>query len=576
MSWVEQIAARLRADFGGIPTFCEDPDGLLELPEVREALREAGMRMSEWGGTRAELRELLVLGAEEKPLLIVRDAGLRPMVETALPSVRWAAVSIGALFPRFAIDVVRSIPVQHWDRLLALHKQTRALLNSSDTAALIGRALFGIDPLNLEIGDGWTRLLAMLASEEQGLPRPIAEAAARHAPPWLGNAPAADILADPASARAAVRALLRDRADIAAAAPAPVRVLLDRAERRARIDRPRADRVHDQIPVAFDNAESVLLSALRYGEAAAHGELSPERREQADRAFLDWIQKNYNLVSSSRNPSVLRVSTLISSLHETVGEERLLLIVVDSLSLSGWYVCQQVWREAGIIGEARTRAAFAILPTLTMLSRRAIFEGKLPSQFSSAAHSQRLERKLWEERFPGEGAYFTSEEHLGIQDAFSLGRSRVCVLDVAWDKRGHAIDPRFESIEEVARTWAERTDLRGIIQAGLAQGYRVVITSDHGHVAGEGIGRPPVGELFEDRSRRVLVFPAKSLWERYRSEAAWKDRYLAFLPAGLAGDCWPLFAADRWAFAYEGTQGVSHGGISLEEAIVPVAEVFAP
>ena len=569
---------RLQVDFGGIPTFCEDPDGLLELPEVREALRSAGMQLGEWDGARASLRELLVLDAAAKPLWIARDARRRHLAEEVLSAPRWVPVSIGALFPRFSVDVVRSVPSRHWDRLLPLHAQTRSLLNAHDTALLIGRAVFGIDPLHLELGEGWLRLVALAAAEDHGMPRPIAETLARRAPDWLDRTAAAEVLTDPAAARAAVRALHRDQPALVAAAPAPVRVLLEHALRRARTDRPipsRPLRVREEGEAAFDSVEAVLRAALRRAEAEAFGEVSRAELEAADIRFTEWIQQNYSLILSSQNANVLKLSGLIGRLHEWMEGDRLLLLVVDSLGLSGWYVCEQVWRELGTIGRAETRAAFAVLPTLTLLSRRALFEGKLASQFSAGKHSQALERKLWEERFPGDGAYFNAEEGKGIEDAFSLGRSRVCVVDTAWDRRGHAIDPQFETIEEVARVWAERTGLRDIVKRGLSRGYLVVITSDHGHVVSEGIGRPPVGELVEDRSRRVLLFQERSLWEQYSTDPAWKDRYLRFLPSGLPADCFPLFAAGHWAFAYQGSRGVSHGGISPGEAIVPVAEVFA-
>lgn len=85
-----------------------------------------------------------------------------------------------------------------------------------------------------------------------------------------------------------------------------------------------------------------------------------------------------------------------------------------------------------------------------------------------------------------------------------------------------------------------------------------------------------MGELAEERSRTVLFFSARSPRERFLADPAWQHRCLPFLPAGLPGDCGPLFAADHGAFAYAGSRGVSHGGISLEEAVVPVAEVFSP
>src|ERR1019366_5009827 len=110
------------------------------------------------------------------------------------------------------------------------------------------------------------------------------------------------------------------------------------------------------------------------------------------------------------------------------------------------------------------------------------FEGKLPSQFSSEAHSPSLERKLWAQRYGGNGDYFSVGEATGFADSLAKGKPRICVVDVSWDKRGHSIDPRTDSVSDAANTWAGRTPLRDMIRNALQAGYKVVLTADHGQV----------------------------------------------------------------------------------------------
>ena len=42
--------------------------------------------------------------------------------------------------------------------------------------------------------------------------------------------------------------------------------------------------------------------------------------------------------------------------------------------------------------------------------------------------------------------HYVTDEETGLLDAVAKGRERLCVLDVSWDRRGHAVDPRVDSL----------------------------------------------------------------------------------------------------------------------------------
>jgi hypothetical protein len=52
----------------------------------------------------------------------------------------------------------------------------------------------------------------------------------------------------------------------------------------------------------------------------------------------------------------------------------------------------------------------------------------------------------------------------------------------------------------------------------------------------------------------------------------WTDNYT---PVGLPPQLFPLFATDLHSFDLVGAATVSHGGLTLDEVLVPVAEVWA-
>lgn len=104
----------------------------------------------------------------------------------------------------------------------------------------------------------------------------------------------------------------------------------------------------------------------------------------------------------------------------------------------------------------------------------------------------------------------------------------------------------------------------------LDKGFHIYLTADHGNVDAVGAGRPKEGDIPETRGERVRVYHSETLLAD--SAAACPNTFrvnIAALPANFM----PLFASGRTAFVTDGEQVVVHGGISVEELIVPFVRV---
>jgi hypothetical protein len=584
---MQSVLDQLKPAFGGIATFCEDPDGLLEDPALREILREENLTLHDWDGHPDRLPPLDDLAPQDRPLIVVHEPTLRHVVEERFPSHRWEEIGIGHLFPRLSYEVVKDIPPARWDDLTALQEHVErgawAPLSARQTAELVARGLYGVDPLYLQLGGGWSRLLADLTTTSDGLPRPVARLLVEVAPVWVKSAAGPQLEAmfsDPVVAHAEATRILKQHADKVDAAGPAVQLLYRHARRKARASDPwrwskeavrETDLVLERRLDPSVSAEAILDFALKYVEAIAAGILPEKEQVRADRMFETWLRTGYHLVLSSQNHAVRRLPKLLDYLDREVGDGRSLLLVIDGLGLRAWREVEVQWLEDKVMGSADTRAAFAVLPTITSFGRRALFEGKIPSQFSGAPHSARLERAAWQARYGSEGVCAEASEIALFEDGLALGRKRMAALDVSWDRRGHSLDPRFESVEEVARVWAARSGTSMLAKRALDAGYRVFVTSDHGQVSATGAGRLPVGELPDERSKRVILFGDAPMRDGFASRE--DSKAVGFTPAGLPEGCHPLFARDHLAFDIQGMQSVSHGGLSLEEVIVPFVEL---
>ncbi len=572
MKWVAFIVNDLCPSMGGFPTFCEDPDELLQLAEVREALESAGMSLHYWDGTQDSLGVWAHVPVSEKPLVIVEADFPRHFIESEIKNHLIESISVGEIFSKFHSNIVRELPKDFWDELFALHQSERPHRSPDETAILIGRAFYGVDPIYLTHGDGWKSLIMGLALSGRVLPSAVAQALLDtvNPPLFLTKEESFAILTDPVVARTRVKELLNENKDFAVGAnvDAKSKLLMTGESTAAPYGTKNPVDWLGKWQSSCASPHSVLKFALEYGLGASNQEVSADDRLQLSRVFFEWLRQNYSYAMTSNSRDVLKLHTLVKSLNSEFGDSPLLLVVVDALGIESWYAIEEIWRQRIGFSETNVRGAFAILPTMTSLSRRAIFEGKIPSQFESGDHSQDLERKHWKSRFNDDGGYFTTADTVKIDHAFARQTKRVAIVDTSWDSMGHAIFPQADSVVSAAKRWGLASPLAEIIKSAMEHGYKVVITADHGQIACEGVGRPNVGSLAEQRSKRAMIFSNDSLLQSFAQYGL-----SGFQPFGMNHNMHVLFAQELQSFDIKGVKGVSHGGATIEEVIVPVIEV---
>ena len=545
MSWWEAIVDELTPLFGGVVSFVLDPDDLLDTPEVREAFFRRGVRIDQWVGDPSELDRWKKVPETDRILVVAKPDQPIHRIAEELPDAVLLDTSISKVFRKMDTETVRNVPREQWDALYRLQTQERPLRTRDEAAVAVARGVYGIDPLYASL-HGWNLAVERVASTGLALPKPIARV----------------LVPDDPEAMAALCdvAIARNRC-LSLCSPQLVRTAGSGAAPRVEFG-PDEERVLEDLAAGSLPAEEVLSFALRYARLCAEG-LDTDSRLRANEAFLPWMRRNYDLAMRSHNPRVLRLPELVESLVPR--NSRVLFVVVDGMSLEAWTAVRLVWEQEHGLAASSEWAAFGVVPTITSFARRAIFEGCSPMRFSGESHSTSLERRLWRQRFPT-GAYFAIAEREALTDALYQGKT-VAVVDVSLDRRCHDSSPALETIPELARVWATKCGIAEVARAALELGYRVVLTSDHGQAAGRGIGLPNVGLAAEIRAKRCLLFTTEETLRPY-AERGISD--FVFSTAGANRRT--LFARYGESFDYQGMESVSHGGLSLEEVIVPVVE----
>jgi hypothetical protein len=270
-------------------------------------------------------------------------------------------------------------------------------------------------------------------------------------------------------------------------------------------------------------------------------------------------------------------------LARQVGEDRhakIALIVVDGLAMDQWLVVLSALASRQPSFRFREQAVFAWIPSLTSVSRQAAFAGKAPVFFPNSIQTTDKEPALWSQFWADQG--FTPNEIVYIKglgngsvenvaEALSHPKARVAGLVVdKVDKIMHGMEMGTTGMHNQVGQWAQQPYLSTLLDLLLDQGFRVYLTADHGNVEAVGCGRPAEGAVADLRGERVRIYPDVTLrgkvQERFPTALEWS-------PVGLPEDYLALLAPARQAFVQEKQRTVSHGGISIEELIVPLVEI---
>lgn len=306
-------------------------------------------------------------------------------------------------------------------------------------------------------------------------------------------------------------------------------------------------------------------------------------RAEVDSAFTRWLLKRYaGLVNLPPVPPVM-LHHLPRFLACQISENRNLkiaLIVMDGLAMDQWIVVRNTLSLKQPSLRFREQGIFAWIPSLTSVSRQAVFAGKAPMFFPNSIQTTAKEPVLWAHFWADQG--FAPNEVVYIKglgdsslesvaEALSHPKVRIAGLVVdKIDKILHGMEMGSAGMHNQVRQWAKQPYLTTLLDFLLDHGFGVYLTSDHGNIEAEGCGRPAEGAIADLRGERVRIYPNAALRGKVRERF---PNALEWAPIGLPDDYLVLLAPARQAFIQENRRSVCHGGISMEELIVPLVQI---
>ena len=332
----------------------------------------------------------------------------------------------------------------------------------------------------------------------------------------------------------------------------------------------------------FTKHYAELLFRLYWVDDLKESENIQKLRSEINDSFQAWIQKHYDSLSSLPSTKPLMVHQVAKNMayrRLEIQTPKMALIVMDGMSFDQWYCIKSVLD----LGECdlSEEALFAWLPTITSISRQSIFSATIPFYFGQNFGNTAKEASHWKRFWDGHGfgahevQYLrmdgTKEMVQELEKQVNLKSSSVIgiVLNVI-DDIMHGMYLGAAGLHQQIKLWAKQAHFGALLKLLIDHDFELFITADHGNLECEGIGNIPDGSLSETRASRVRIYQSEVL----RDQAADQSHAsLAWTPKGLPNDLYCLFAPYRASYYPAGKKSISHGGISVEELMVPFVKI---
>jgi len=321
-----------------------------------------------------------------------------------------------------------------------------------------------------------------------------------------------------------------------------------------------------------------LEGVVEAKDRQAYDELHAEIENRFEQWMVTRFSSLHNLPFLPEPVMVHHIPRFLASEWNRQAVRKVALLVMDGLALDQWVILRRYLQEQEPDWRLRESSAFAWVPTLTSVSRQAIFSGDtplgFPNSFETTIEEESHWKRFWEDRGLSRNAIeYLKKVECADAEALttSLNNPHLAFLGIVVnvvDEIMHGEHQGTAGMHDAIRLWAPQA--QSLISRLLDEGCTVFLTADHGNVAAVGMGKPREGVLVEVGGKRARIYETKG----FRQEAQqtfpetieWPDTGLpagrhVLLPEGLS------------AFTDAGKRIVSHGGVSLEEVVVPFVTI---
>lgn len=327
---------------------------------------------------------------------------------------------------------------------------------------------------------------------------------------------------------------------------------------------------------------SSALGKLKYNLDVMRIPKNVERIEnKLNKKFLKYINENYEGLFYSSDSMVN--SNLLHIIFKDRKKKRA-MICFDCMGFEEWNVIKDYMRLYLKDIKLKENYSITLLPSETKYSRTSLFAGLVPKNIMALPFVNTLSWQYEEKLFK-----FSIQKKLKIDDCkiYYERQDLPDKLEISFDffKEFEAIGIVFSFIDDLTHSKIrkmnkkllinnikiklEESKLFEIIEALLTQNFEVFFVSDHGSILSKGVGKISK-DLVDKRARRYLISENKIILETL-SEKLENTKLVQF--KNLIGKKFLLLFTGKNMIGSKSKSNLTHGGISIEEVIVPFIKV---
>ncbi|WP_277631912.1 PglZ domain-containing protein [Avrilella dinanensis] len=329
-----------------------------------------------------------------------------------------------------------------------------------------------------------------------------------------------------------------------------------------------------------------------------------DQKQQANTEFGKFIEKEYKYWINNPEDAPVFSHQIFRKwvMPELKSEEKVLFVVIDNLRYDQWKTFESTINEYYKI--EKDSYYYSILPTATQYARNAIFSGMTPLEMEkkhpeywkndtddggkNLFESQFLEAQIQRLRLDIKNKYIkitNLRDGIKVAENFKSYKDNKLITLVYnfVDMISHA-KTEMEVIKELASndkayrsltlSWFKNSPLLAIIQEARKEGFKLIITTDHGTINCKNPSKV-IGD--RNTSLNLRYKTGKSLTYQDKDVYAVKNPNEIQLPSINLSSSF-IFAKSDYFLAYQNNYNhyvnyfrntYQHGGISLEEMIIP-------
>lgn len=286
---------------------------------------------------------------------------------------------------------------------------------------------------------------------------------------------------------------------------------------------------------------------------------------KANEIFQETLQANFHQTKNSsavKKPRI--VSKILDYLNFNHRNNKIALIVIDGMAL--W---QYELLRNSLPNKKSEEVIYSWLPSITQLSRQAIFRGNTP--LTDYRQEPRSEQKLWKEFWTEKGCHdfevVYQHEEINLLSLDAVSKLAVVFKDLD-DKMHSSTD--YVDLLKLTQNWIKRSKIIPIVDKLLQKGFTVFLTSDHGNIQAKGWrglqGREKLGtNKSGSRSLRHIEYSEKWLSDEFiENNPEMKE--------SIVMDGKTIYLKTDLSFSSKDSM-VTHGGAHLLEVLIPFIEI---